>query len=65
MIEGEIEALKFFLENVDFSRLRSVYPELSGADDVHLKLVIPEHHREMKIVYNDRIIQPEWRACYE
>ncbi len=61
IIEARIEALKFFLEEVDFSRLRSLYPELSGTIELSLKLKISEDFQDLKIVVNDRRIQPEWK----
>jgi len=64
-IEAQIEALKFFLENADFNRLRGVYPELSGFDELSITLMIPDNHHEMKIAYNNRIVKPEWRIRHE
>ncbi len=64
-VEAQIEALKFFLENADFNRLRSVYPEFSGFDELSITLMIPKNHLEMEIAYNDITIRPEWRMRYE
>jgi len=64
-VEKQIEVLKFFLENADFNKLRGIYPELSGFDELPITLMIQENHSEMKIVYNDIIIKPEWRMRYE
>ncbi len=65
LIEGQIAALKFFLENANFNQLRGVYPELSGLDELSIRLVIPENNREIEIAYDDRIIKPEWRRSNE
>ncbi|MBT3310578.1 MAG: hypothetical protein HN737_12960 [Desulfobacterales bacterium] len=64
-IEAQIEALKFFLENADFNRIRAAYPELSGFDELSITLMIPENHHEIKIAYKDIIINPEWRISHE
>mmetsp|Transcript_4917 Transcript_4917/g.2744 ORF Transcript_4917/g.2744 Transcript_4917/m.2744 type:complete len:103 (+) Transcript_4917:8612-8920(+) len=60
LIEPEIEALRFFLDNADFVRLRGIYPELSGFNELPITLLIPDNQHEMKIIYNGKIIKPEW-----
>ena len=60
-IERQIEALKYFLEHADFSKLRSVYPELSGIYELPLTLVIPNGYHKIKININNKIIHPEWK----
>ncbi len=64
-IEAQIEALKFFLENADFIRLRGLHPELSGVDELSITLIIAEKYHEMTIAFNGKIIQPVWRMHYE
>ncbi len=59
LIEKEIEALKFFLENADFSRIRSGYKELSGVKNIRVSLLIRK--RNYKIVLDDKIIRPYWK----
>jgi len=59
VVEAQIEALKFFLENANFERLRSSYPELSGIGELFITLMIPENHHKMEIAFNDIIIKCE------
>ncbi|MCP3901742.1 MAG: hypothetical protein GY707_18690 [Desulfobacteraceae bacterium] len=61
-IEAQIQALKFILENINFSRLRTIYPELSGINILSITLMIPENYNELKIAYHDKIIEPEWKT---
>ncbi len=60
-MERQIEALKFFLEHADFPKLRSVYPELSGNNELPFTLVIPNNYRKIKINIDNRIVYPEWK----
>ncbi len=60
-LEVRIEALKYFLERADFSRLRSFYPELCGSVELPIKLKIPEDFQELKIIVKDRTIHPKWK----
>ncbi len=62
-IETQIEALKFFLENIDFSKLRTMYPELSGINELSITFMIPENFYETKIEYNYKTIKPEWKTA--
>ncbi|MBW1650883.1 MAG: hypothetical protein JRJ44_09485 [Deltaproteobacteria bacterium] len=58
-IEKEIEALKFFLQNADFSKLRGRYKELSGVKNIRVALLVGK--QDYKIVLNDKIIKPYWK----
>ncbi|MBF0103519.1 MAG: hypothetical protein HQK77_21690 [Desulfobacterales bacterium] len=60
-IETRIEGLKFFLENADFSKLRTSYKELAGGNDVWVNLNIPSHFNEISISLEGREIKPEWK----
>lgn len=59
--EAQIEALKFFLEKMDFNRLRFDFPELSGSKELPVKLIIPENRDEIIIQFKDKQIKPEWK----
>ncbi len=61
VIEVQIEALRFFLENADFQVLRSVYTELSGCKESSVTIRIPENKQNMEIVCNGRIIKTKWK----
>lgn len=61
VIEAQIETLKFFLENADFNRLRGLYPELNGFNEVQITLATPDNCRDMTILYNGKTIKPEWK----
>ncbi len=52
IIEAQIESLKYFLENADFKKLKSVHPELSDSEERLIKLVIPENQGEIEIIFN-------------
>ncbi len=60
VIEEKIEALKFFLENADFSRIRGDYSELCGTYELTVKLNIPGDYSRMNIEYDNKEIKPEW-----
>ncbi|MBW1615252.1 MAG: hypothetical protein JRJ49_01710 [Deltaproteobacteria bacterium] len=59
LMEKEIEALKFFLENADFSGIRSAYKELSGVKNIRVALLFDKE--DYKIVLNDKIIKSYWK----
>ena len=61
-IETQIKALKFMLENINFSKLRAIYPELSGINILSITFMIPGNHNELKIAYHNKIIEPEWKT---
>jgi hypothetical protein len=61
VLEVQMEALRFFLENADFQVLRSVYTELSGCQESSVSIRIPENKQDMEIVCNGRIIKTKWK----
>ncbi|MCK5541431.1 MAG: hypothetical protein KAI40_01980 [Desulfobacterales bacterium] len=60
IMEQQIEALIYFLENVDFSDLRNQYHKIgpSGKSSV---LVFPQTLKEMYIRFDQRILSPIWK----
>ena len=55
-IENQIDVLAFFLKNVDFPKLRALYPELSGVNELLVKMTVPENSYAIKICFNKKII---------
>jgi len=61
LIERQIEALRFFLEHADFPTLRNLYPKLDGTHKLYVVLKISNNIRDIWIIINDKIVQPEWK----
>lgn len=55
MIGVKIDLLQHALENLDFGRLRSTYPELSGGGSDHIVLSAGSD-KQLTILINDRPI---------
>ena len=62
IIEHQIGALKYFLENADFSELRYHCNRLDA--DKEITLIVPLQFKEMHICFNDTIVSPKWKSCY-
>jgi len=60
-LEKEIDNLKYFLENVDASQMRSKYPELSGKDILRATLIIEEQPEMWQIQFLDQIVDVIWK----
>ena len=56
-LEKQIRAIKKMLENCDFGRLRSVYPELAGNVEIDIFLVLEKKDR-ITICCNGSTLDP-------
>ncbi len=58
--EKQISALKYFLENADFSELRNYF---SDSDSVEKKawLIVSQHFENMHIRFNKITLYPTWK----
>jgi hypothetical protein len=61
LIEAQLEALQFFLENGDFGYLRSSFKELNGNHNLKVSLQIPVPASSLTILAGDQEIKPKWR----
>jgi hypothetical protein len=56
-LEGQIEALRYFLEHADFRYLRSTYPILNGGQGgTIVVLSVTDSLKEMKLVHDEEVI---------
>ncbi len=60
LIEAQLEILQYFLENADFSYLRSEYKILGGIDPVRITLEVQGDPKHLIILVGDQKIQPRW-----
>ena len=60
VLEQQIQALIYFLENADFSDLRNQY-HISGQAAPSSVLVIPEAFEQMYIHLNHQVFYPVWK----
>lgn len=61
IMEQKLSALKFFLETVDFPRLRAAFPELAPSGEspgVQVGLTISQSVNEVKLHLNGQTIRP-------
>lgn len=58
VIGHQITALKYFLEEADFSNLRYHCSKL----DSEVLLIIPRQFKDMHIRFNETILYPKWKS---
>jgi hypothetical protein len=60
IIEKQITALTYFLENADFSDLRNLYSEAGSLSTISV-LIIPENLTNMHVKVDDTVFYPVWK----
>lgn len=60
VIEKQITALTYFLENADFSDLRDLYSK-AGSLNTTSVLIIPENLTNMHVKVDDTVFYPVWK----
>jgi len=60
-LEKAIDNLKYFLENADMGRIRSMYPDLSGKARLDVILIIADQPKMWHIQFLDRIVDVIWK----
>jgi len=60
-LEKEIDNLKYFLENVNISHIRSSYPELSGKSRLDVILIIEDQTKMWQIQFLGQIVDVIWK----
>ena len=60
-LEKKIDNLKYFLENADFSQIRSKYKELSGKKQIDITLRISEKSDNWQFQFCNQTVSVIWK----